>query len=64
MKINERAALALDFNVRVAYNVQFAEPPFFFKVQHAVAVDEAIHGRFGFYFAVKAAVKLGGVLSS
>lgn len=63
MKIDNGVAIALDFNVRVPHNVKLAEPPLLFKVESAVAVYEAIYGRFGFYLAVKAAIKLGGVLS-
>lgn len=63
MKIDKRISLSLDFNVRVADNVELAQPTLLFEVEGAVAVDEAIHGRFGFYLAVKAAIKLGGVLS-
>ena len=63
MKIDNGVALALDFNVRVADNVELAQPPFFFEVESAVAVYEAIHGRFGFYLAVETAIQLRGVLS-
>lgn len=57
MKINERAALALDFNVRVSDHVQLAHTPLFFEIQTTVAVDEAIDCRFGSYRAVKSAIK-------